>query len=66
MEAALVRTRGSWPAQTSASADDSTQAVDDEGEKAGHGRESIHGSSYACDMKLTVIYDHELPPHLLL
>jgi len=30
---------------------------------AGHGRESIHGSSHACGMKLTVIYDHDYHIH---
>lgn len=63
MEAALVRTRGSWRAQTSESADDSAQVADDEGGMAGHGRESIHGSSHACGMKLMMIYDHDYHIH---
>lgn len=30
---------------------------------AGHGRESTHGSSHACGMKLTMIYDHDYHIH---
>ena len=55
-EGALVRTRGSWHAQTFAGADDSTLGDggggDDEKELPSHVSESTHGSSHACDKML--------------